>query len=87
MELMATCLEKLLKKSRQPIPEDFLGKVTVAVSFRDAIQLTRFKETDFSVNIFFREHTIFCIKTSIKFKYLFFVWGFFSYFNDFFFRL
>ncbi|XP_057326018.1 dual specificity mitogen-activated protein kinase kinase hemipterous-like [Microplitis mediator] len=30
MELMATCLDKLLKKCRQPIPEDFLGKVTVA---------------------------------------------------------
>ncbi|KAG8034477.1 hypothetical protein G9C98_007553 [Cotesia typhae] len=30
MELMATCLDKLLKKLRQPIPEDFLGKVTVA---------------------------------------------------------
>jgi len=33
MELMATCLDKLLKRSRQAIPEDFLGKVTVAVSF------------------------------------------------------
>lgn len=32
MELMATCLDKLLKRSRQAIPEDFLGKVTVAVS-------------------------------------------------------
>ncbi|XP_066586702.1 dual specificity mitogen-activated protein kinase kinase 7-like isoform X2 [Prorops nasuta] len=30
MELMATCLDKLLKKSRQAIPEDFLGKVTLA---------------------------------------------------------
>ncbi|XP_070165430.1 dual specificity mitogen-activated protein kinase kinase hemipterous isoform X1 [Polyergus mexicanus] len=30
MELMATCLDKLLKRSRQVIPEDFLGKVTVA---------------------------------------------------------
>ncbi|KAL0121097.1 hypothetical protein PUN28_008667 [Cardiocondyla obscurior] len=30
MELMATCLDKLLKHSRQAIPEDFLGKVTVA---------------------------------------------------------
>lgn len=30
MELMATCLDKLLKRSRQAIPEDFLGKVTVA---------------------------------------------------------
>lgn len=32
MELMATCLDKLLKRSRQAIPEEFLGKVTVAVS-------------------------------------------------------
>ncbi|XP_063983736.1 dual specificity mitogen-activated protein kinase kinase 7-like [Diachasmimorpha longicaudata] len=30
MELMATCLDKLLKRLRQAIPEDFLGKVTVA---------------------------------------------------------
>ncbi|XP_015518260.2 dual specificity mitogen-activated protein kinase kinase 7 isoform X1 [Neodiprion lecontei] len=30
MELMATCLDKLLKRSRQAIPEEFLGKVTVA---------------------------------------------------------
>ena len=34
MELMVTCLDKLLKRSRQAIPEDFLGKVTVAVSFK-----------------------------------------------------
>ncbi|KAJ6636226.1 Dual specificity mitogen-activated protein kinase kinase hemipterous [Pseudolycoriella hygida] len=30
MELMATCFDKLLKKSNQPVPEDILGKVTVA---------------------------------------------------------
>ncbi|XP_012250643.1 dual specificity mitogen-activated protein kinase kinase 7-like [Athalia rosae] len=30
MELMATCLDKLLKRTRQAIPEEFLGKVTVA---------------------------------------------------------
>ncbi|XP_058802701.1 dual specificity mitogen-activated protein kinase kinase 7-like isoform X2 [Phymastichus coffea] len=30
MELMVTCLDKLLKKSKQAIPEDFLGKVTLA---------------------------------------------------------
>ncbi|KAJ8679787.1 hypothetical protein QAD02_015574 [Eretmocerus hayati] len=30
MELMVTCLDKLLKRSRQAVPEDFLGKVTVA---------------------------------------------------------
>ncbi|KAK0089008.1 hypothetical protein PV325_009759 [Microctonus aethiopoides] len=30
MELMVTCLDKLLKKCRQSIPEDFLGKVTLA---------------------------------------------------------
>lgn len=30
MELMSTCLDKLLKKCDQPMPEEFLGKVTVA---------------------------------------------------------
>ena len=30
MELMATCLEKLQKRLKQPIPERILGKVTVA---------------------------------------------------------
>lgn len=30
MELMTTCLDKLLKNGRQAIPESFLGKVTVA---------------------------------------------------------
>lgn len=32
MELMATCFDKLMKKSHQPVPEPILGKVTVAVS-------------------------------------------------------
>lgn len=32
MELMATCFDKLLKKSKRPVPEEILGKVTVAVS-------------------------------------------------------
>lgn len=32
MELMATCLDKLLKSLREPIPERILGKVAVAVS-------------------------------------------------------
>lgn len=31
MELMATCFDKLLKRLNRPIPEDILGKVTVAV--------------------------------------------------------
>lgn len=31
MELMATCFDKLLKKSTKPVPEAILGKVTVAV--------------------------------------------------------
>ncbi|XP_037036933.1 dual specificity mitogen-activated protein kinase kinase hemipterous-like isoform X1 [Bradysia coprophila] len=30
MELMATCFDKLLKKSNRPVPEHILGKVTVA---------------------------------------------------------
>lgn len=32
MELMASCFDKLLKRLRAPIPEEILGKVTVAVS-------------------------------------------------------
>lgn len=32
MELMATCFDKLMKRSKQPVPEPILGKVTVAVS-------------------------------------------------------
>jgi len=31
MELMATCLEKLMKRLKEPIPESILGKVAVAV--------------------------------------------------------
>lgn len=31
MELMATCFDKLLKRLRSPIPENVLGKVTLAV--------------------------------------------------------
>ena len=30
MELMATCLEKLQKRLKQPIPERILGRVAVA---------------------------------------------------------
>jgi mitogen-activated protein kinase kinase 7 len=33
MELMSMCFDKLLKHIRQPIPEEILGKVSVAVSF------------------------------------------------------
>lgn len=32
MELMETCFDKLLKRLQHPIPENILGKVTVAVS-------------------------------------------------------
>lgn len=32
MELMATCFDKLTKKTHQKIPEPILGKITVAVS-------------------------------------------------------
>ena len=32
MELMATCLDKLMKKLKAPLPERILGKVVVAVS-------------------------------------------------------
>ncbi|XP_005108851.1 dual specificity mitogen-activated protein kinase kinase 7 [Aplysia californica] len=30
MELMATCLDKLLKRTRRPVPENILGKIVVA---------------------------------------------------------
>lgn len=32
MELMDTCFDKLLKRFKQSVPEEVLGKVTVAVS-------------------------------------------------------
>jgi mitogen-activated protein kinase kinase 7 len=32
MELMATCFDKLLKRIKKAVPEEILGKVTVAVS-------------------------------------------------------
>lgn len=32
MELMSMCFDKLLRRSKQPVPENILGKVTVAVS-------------------------------------------------------
>lgn len=35
MELMDTCFDKLLKRFKQSIPEEVLGKVTVAVSRSD----------------------------------------------------
>ena len=35
MELMSTCLDKLLKKTGMPIPEKILGKMAVAVSTVD----------------------------------------------------
>jgi small neutral amino acid transporter SnatA (MarC family) len=34
MELMSTCLDKLLKRTKTPIPERILGKMAVAVSMR-----------------------------------------------------
>lgn len=32
MELMDTCLDKLIKKLKQGLPENIIGKVAVAVS-------------------------------------------------------
>ena len=32
MELMTTCLDKLMKKLSGPIPEEVLGKISVSVS-------------------------------------------------------
>ena len=34
MELMATCLEKLLKAYKAPFPEHILGKVSFAVGLK-----------------------------------------------------
>lgn len=34
MELMTTCLDKLMKKLQGPIPEDVLGKISVSVSIQ-----------------------------------------------------
>lgn len=34
MELMTTCFDKLLKRTKTPVPEPILGKITVAVSER-----------------------------------------------------
>lgn len=31
MELMATCLDKLMKKYKQPFPEPIIGKIAVGV--------------------------------------------------------
>lgn len=36
MELMATCLDRLLKKLRGPVPEDIVCKMAVSVSHVDA---------------------------------------------------
>lgn len=34
MELMTTCFDRLLKRLREPIPEDIIGKIAVAVSLQ-----------------------------------------------------
>lgn len=44
MELMATCFDKLMKKSKQPVPEPILGKVTVAVSVPASLRPSTFSE-------------------------------------------
>ena len=42
MELMSTCLDKLLKKTRRPIPEKILGKMAVAVSVSVSLLINLF---------------------------------------------
>lgn len=37
MELMATCFDRLLKKLQTAVPEDILGKVTLAVRSTSAL--------------------------------------------------
>lgn len=54
MELMATCFDKLQKKSNLPVPEEILGKVTVAVS----ISFTLFSLTTFQLRFFHGFRTI-----------------------------
>ena len=48
MELMATCLDKLLKKLREPLPERILGKITVAVSSKENGVVWNWKESRIS---------------------------------------
>jgi mitogen-activated protein kinase kinase 7 len=40
MELMTTCFDKLLKRLGKPIPEEILGKVTVAVSLSPKLTIS-----------------------------------------------
>jgi hypothetical protein len=40
MELMSTCLDKLLKRSGMPIPEKIIGKMAVAVSCLPSLTLS-----------------------------------------------
>lgn len=55
MELMDTCLDKLMKRLKAPIPEDILGKVAVAVSF------TCFKLCSIFFVIFTNDDGPFCV--------------------------
>lgn len=62
MELMATCFDRLLKKLQTAIPEDILGKVTLAVSFQfthsEVIQLRSYLTSCF---VFYRLLKLFII--------------------------
>lgn len=42
MEKMSTCLDKLLRQMQEPIPENILGKMAVAVSFLSFIHFSFF---------------------------------------------
>ena len=42
MELMATCLDKLMKRLKEAIPEKILGKVAVAVSLLDSFTISMY---------------------------------------------
>ena len=46
MELMATCLEKLMKQLKEPIPECILGKVAVAVCVCVSLVLLTYRYLD-----------------------------------------
>ena len=41
MELMTTCLDKLMRRLQGPIPENILGKMAVAVSSELKLRLTK----------------------------------------------
>ena len=52
MELMGTCLDKLLRTTRTPVPEPILGKIAVSVSYVNV------NFVDYFVRSFYNQLTI-----------------------------